>query len=528
MLGNNIINLSHPDEVFYAGTAKEMALNNSWSIPYLFGQPQFEKPILTYWLLRVGYIMFGVDGFGARFFPALFAMLGVIAVYLLGLLGYKDEKKAFISALILMSAGLYVGLARLVFTDMIFSVLILWALLAFFWGYTVGKHKGTGTILFFIFSGLAVLTKGPLGFLLPLLIVILFLFVKKELRFFFSKYSLLGFTLFLIVTLPWYILLAKKFGSNFAQEFFYNDHVRRLLQAEHKENDTWYFYPASMIIGMFPFSIFVVLAFFSFLKRIKEKMMLSINLLLGCWVTVIFAIFTPAHSKLVSYTFPVLPALALLTGDFIYEALASNKRRVIFISSLVCWFILLMIPVALFVSTKKFSVYVPVKEPVYNFIFLYLAVLAIMLFFTLKKKFLLNFYFLVLQALLILLFVFSSQKNFQVYVSAKTSSEYLLNNYTVNNAILCSKLYVRGVRFFTEKPVAVINVRGANFFSPHPIPYLDTDEKVASFLRNQSVTYCILSKSSLIDAKRVAASNSFKLDILKPIGDEYVVKIQTE
>jgi len=527
MLGNNILNLSHPDEVFYSGTAKEMLLNNSWNIPYLFGQPQFEKPIFTYWSLRLGYMMFGVTSFGARFFPALFAIFGVIAVYFLALLGYKDEKRALICALVLMSSGLYVGLARLVFTDMIFTVLILLSLLAFFWGYTVKGRKAGGIILFFVFCALAVLTKGPLGLFVPFFIVILFLWLKKDLKFLFCRYSLFGFLLFLLLALPWYIFMIKKFGNSFIQEFFYNDHVRRVLEAEHKANDTWYFYPVSAIVGMFPYSIFVVLSLFYFLKQLREKVRQPINLFLGCWIMAFFIAFLPAHSKLASYIFPAFPALAIIAGDFIYNAITSNKRRAIFISSLVCWFLLLMLPVALFVSTKRFSMYIPSKAPVYNFILLYLLVLAAMLFFTLRKKFMVYFYFLVLQALLILFFIFSSQSNFQAYISSQDASRYLLSNYKVENRILCSKLFVRGVRFFTEKDLAVINVRGGNFFSPHPIPYLDTDEKVVSFLKSQSVTYCIISKSSLTDIKRIVSNNSFKLDMIKLIGDEYIVKIQT-
>ncbi len=95
MLGNGLVSLSNPDEVFYAQTAKEMAKHNSWMVPYLFDAPQFEKPVLLYWLLRIGLIIFPNPNFAARFFPALFAGLGVVAVYFLSLLGFKNEKKGF-------------------------------------------------------------------------------------------------------------------------------------------------------------------------------------------------------------------------------------------------------------------------------------------------------------------------------------------------------------------------------------------------------------------------------------------------
>ena len=75
--GNNNMHLTNPDEVFYAQTAKEMAHHHTWLVPILFDQPQFEKPILTYWFLRLSDILFGTTPFAARFFPAVFGMLGV-------------------------------------------------------------------------------------------------------------------------------------------------------------------------------------------------------------------------------------------------------------------------------------------------------------------------------------------------------------------------------------------------------------------------------------------------------------------
>lgn len=197
MLGNSILSLTNPDEVFYAQTAKEMAQHKTWMVPYLFGYPQFEKPILTYWLLRAAHIVFGASSFGARFFPAFFAMLGVLAVYALGSLGTGDRKKAFASGLILMTGGLYIGMARTVFTDMIFSVFILLSLLSFYWGYVRREKKGLGILFFFVFSGLAVLAKGPLGFIVPACVVLLFLGLKRDIKFLFCAPALGSFLIFL-------------------------------------------------------------------------------------------------------------------------------------------------------------------------------------------------------------------------------------------------------------------------------------------------------------------------------------------
>jgi 4-amino-4-deoxy-L-arabinose transferase-like glycosyltransferase len=61
----------------------------------------------------------------------------------------------------------------------------------------------------------------------------------------------------------------KLYGQDFIKEFFINDHWRRLLEAEHKGNDRWFFYPLTIILGFFPWSLFVATAFVDLYKRLK-------------------------------------------------------------------------------------------------------------------------------------------------------------------------------------------------------------------------------------------------------------------
>lgn len=99
-----------------------------------------------------------------------------------------------------------------------------------------------------------------------------------------------------------------------------------------------------------------------------------------------------------------------------------------------------------------------------------------------------------------------------------------MSNYELNNIVLCSKSLVRGVKYYTSKEAAVIDTSGKQFFSPHPVIFLDSDLKVRNFLLGQSVTYCILKKSSVEDIKRIA-NNGLEFIILNNIGDEYILKI---
>lgn len=60
MFGNGIVSLTHPDEVFYVETAKEMLAHNSWFTPIIFDNVQFEKPFVAYSLIALAIKFFGL------------------------------------------------------------------------------------------------------------------------------------------------------------------------------------------------------------------------------------------------------------------------------------------------------------------------------------------------------------------------------------------------------------------------------------------------------------------------------------
>ncbi|MCX5700078.1 MAG: glycosyltransferase family 39 protein [Candidatus Omnitrophica bacterium] len=528
MFGNGLLSLTNPDEVFYTQTAREMIQHKTWMTPILFGQPQFEKPIFIYWLIRVSFSIFGNTSFAARFGPAFIAILGIIATYLLALLGFKDNKKAFFVSFILMSSGLYIGLARTVFTDMIFSVFILFALLAFYWGYTCKARKGLGLILFFVSSALAVLSKGPLGILIPFSIILVFLFIKKDLKFVISKYSLLGLIAFAAIALPWYILMEVKYGSVFNREFFYNDHFVRIIRAEHRDNDTWYFYPLTALGAVFPWTIYTCIALVCLFINIGRRMK-DFNLFLLLWVSSVFLTFQFAHSKLTSYVFPFFPALAIMTGDYIYDqVLAKKQSRVFFVASIIMAVVLFIFPIAIPIAgisiLKDYPIFIEPGPLVYFSFSLLILMAVLFLVFILRRKFMKAFYLLSLPVLVLIFSAGFMHEKIEPYVSSRDAANYLMNNYKVEGPIICSKFYARGVRFYTDKEVVAVDIPGSQFFSPHPILFLDTHQKVRDFLSKRPINYGILKKNNVRDFEGLTEKH-YKFEVLKQCGNEYVVRI---
>lgn len=525
LAGNGLLGLTNDNEVFYAQTAKEMIQQNTWLTPYLFGQPQFEKPIFSYWLFKLSFVIFGVNASAARFFPAIFAVAGVVTLYFLGLLGFKDRMKAFLSSIILMSCGMYIGLAKSVFTDMFFSVLLMMSFLFFFFAYVNQKKKLIGLLLSAICMGFAVLTKGPLGLLIPFLAVVAFLSIKKDLKFIFCKEIIWSFFVLFLTIVPWYILMIQKYGNTFINEFILNDNLRRAVEAQHAGHDTWYYYPSLIVSGMLPWSLFVLGALIFLYKGLKQKEN-SFYIFLVCWIGSVFLIFQAAHSKVANYIFPIFAPIALLTGGFIRDILSNNRYKSILYAVLsVISFFVLAIPIALFFSSKKYANYIDNRAGVYFLIAGFLLLTAAILLCIYRKKLSAAIY---LVGAIVPIFLCSlplTHNNFEPYISSKDASEYLLKNSEINNTIICSKTFVRGVKYYTDRDVAVLDMSGKQFFSKHPLTFLSSDQALREFLLKQATTYCVVGKSSVREIRRIAGDD-FEVTLLKVIGNEYIIKVK--
>jgi len=70
-----------------------------------------------------------------------------------------------------------------------------------------------------------------------------------------------------------------------------------------------------------------------------------------------------------------------------------------------------------------------------------------------------------------------------------------------------------------------MNVGGKNFFSPHPVENLDTKTKLLDFLQRQVITFGVLRRHDWEELERTAIDHGMHAQLLKVVGDEYVVKV---
>jgi len=260
--------LLDPDEPFYAETSREMLNRGEWLTPRIFSKPQFEKPPLYYWLTIVSFKTFGVNEFSARLPSAIFGILGIVGIYLLGGLLFS-KKTALYAALVMATAAEYVILARACVTDMVLCVLILYFFLFFFYAY-LKENKKIYCILCSACLALGVLTKGPVALILPVFIVALYLLLKKDLKAIFRFPMVTGAIVFFAISVPWYYLMYKTYGHDFISHFFGFQNITRFLHPEHKIGDVFYYYIPVVLAGFLPWSIFLPCSAIEVIKRDKK------------------------------------------------------------------------------------------------------------------------------------------------------------------------------------------------------------------------------------------------------------------
>jgi 4-amino-4-deoxy-L-arabinose transferase-like glycosyltransferase len=347
------------DEAYFARTAVEMHERNEWVVPYFNGEPFAHKPPLMFWMMRFGFLMFGVTEFAARFWSGVFGLATALVTYHLG--------KRIINA----SVGLWAGLAMC--TTIMFDVvgraatpdsyLVFFCTLALYlfvrhenWQRADGASSNdsllqniTWSQWFGIYAvmGLAFLTKGPIGVVLPGAVIGLYLLMRdsvgqlpRDVTFgdrvvlFLKRFTparVLGtmwrmrpFTAILAVTLvagPWCAAVTWQTGGEFMLEFFGVHHVGRFLKPMDNHGFPIWAYVPLILVGFFPWSIFGIPTTLNVIRGCREKdktetPMNRPSRFFACWILVYFIFFSLAATKLPSYVLPLYPALALATASF--------------------------------------------------------------------------------------------------------------------------------------------------------------------------------------------------------------------
>jgi 4-amino-4-deoxy-L-arabinose transferase-like glycosyltransferase len=337
-LGREI--LRHPLEAKYALAAREMARGGPWLVAHLFGEIYPDKPPLYFWATAgVAEIRGGrLDEVSARL-PAVIGGLASLAFTLLLGESLFGTRAGLVGAVVLATSGLFFWYARQGHPDQFLVAGVTLAYLGLWrsFGAPTGSRRNAWIALAYAAMALAVMSKGLLGLVLPLLGVALYLVVTGPVRAIPRRLGLWpGLLVFLAIVLAWYGPAVVRFGTGYLRETIVHQQMERYARAW-VHRGPWYQYFGDFATGFLPWSLFVpgaiALAWQAWRgtrsgrpeaegdSGARAPFMFPV-----CWFVSGFVFFSLSAGKRAAYLLPLYPAAALLVGWTWTQAIDQGRR----------------------------------------------------------------------------------------------------------------------------------------------------------------------------------------------------------
>lgn len=374
---NAYLPITDPVESNYVLSAITMLKHNSWISPMIYDQVWYDKPPLTYWALMISYKLFGISDFTSRIPNTLIAGGSVALMYHLVYRIKESKHIALISALILLSALQFWYISHAVITD---GFLFFFSLAIFGYSYLAfAKNDKYSMVKAYGAAALAVVTKGPVGIVLPGLILLLFIAIRwftqkdnddyslnKDIKLLFNPF---GIFLFIILASPWYIAMYSIHGQEFISGFLGLHNMERALVSEHPKFNVWYYYLIIVPIALLPWTPAVICQ----LKSIKWKE--NFYLLGAIWFIVIVLFYSLVATKYITYTLPAIIPCIIWGAEAITNSFYNKSTSFKYIVT---------IPLAIYVLLFLVA---SIVTPELNSVPLIVALILIVLFALLAKQY---------------------------------------------------------------------------------------------------------------------------------------------
>ena len=312
--------ITDSDEAFYAESAREMVASGNWLTPYYNYEPRFQKPILYYWLTSATYLILGATEMAARLWAAM-AGVGLVLVTAAAGRRWYDESTGLLAGAIVATNFGYFSIGRMALPDLPLTfciTLAIWAALVS----TLEQERSPRkfVILAALGLGLGFLMKGPVGLIIPLLVIVPVLAIERRSIALTPSDIVLGFVVMVAIALPWYLVMWFTHGNGYLQSFFVGDNFERFATDRFNDPRPWWFYLPVVAGGLLPWAPLLLVwlgPITQFLRRKRDIGTIDLRLLL--WALLPLAFYSISVGKQPRYILPVLPPLAILLASSIVE-----------------------------------------------------------------------------------------------------------------------------------------------------------------------------------------------------------------
>jgi 4-amino-4-deoxy-L-arabinose transferase-like glycosyltransferase len=309
-----------PDEGRYVGVAWEMLRSSDWLTPTLNGLPYFHKPPLFYWITAASLGLFGHHEWAARVASLLGSVLGSTALYAF-IRRWTGEREARAGLVALLAQPLWFVAAQFANLDMLVAGCISATIVLLAHAVLLGDHDRPNRAVLtsaWAMAALGVLSKGLIGFVLPALVIFVWLILQKRWRSLFALVWWPAVLVFLVLTAPWFVAMQLRFPE-FLNYFFIVQHFKRFTESGFNNVMPFWFYAAALCACFLPWLPWMVRAIKTRVGPSEPQK--AVRLLMLVWPAMIVLFFSLPKSKLLGYVLPAVPPLAFLAAEgFLLQA----------------------------------------------------------------------------------------------------------------------------------------------------------------------------------------------------------------
>ncbi|MDD5139766.1 MAG: glycosyltransferase family 39 protein [Verrucomicrobiales bacterium] len=342
-----------PDEGRNAEVAREMKESGAWLSPSYNGIAYLDKPAFYFKAVALSLAAFGNNETAARLPSALFGLALLVMTYGFCRRAY-GTRCAIMAVIIIATTPLYLVFSRTIIFDMTLAFFVSAAIFA---GYRAeeceGKSRRNWYLLGALAAGFATLVKGPVGFLIPGLVLFIFHRVEGRRGVWKRFFAPLNLLVFFGVTLPWFIGLSLQ-HPDFPYYGLIEESFHRFTTTTFHRSQPFYFY-ALIVAGLFlPWSFILPEAGVAAWRN--KSSMLSADRLCLVWAVTVVIFFSLSKSKLPGYILTVTVACGILLARFFQHAMANPEgkpARIVGRAAITLTILSLLIAAAaLFLSTR--------------------------------------------------------------------------------------------------------------------------------------------------------------------------------
>ena len=334
------------DETRYVTVAWNMWLRGDFLVPFLNDHPYSDKPPLLFWLIHMGWAIFGVNDWWPRLVPFFFSLASVfMTAYIAKILWPADNAVPRIATTILFGSVLWIAYSTATMFDMLIVFFTLSGMVGLLT--VLIRNDARGWLLVGAAIGLGLLAKGPTILLqiLPTAVLAPWWAKRPGINWKGWYASMLGaIVLGAFIALMWAIPAGIRGGEIYQHAIFWGQTADRMVNSFAHQRPFWWY---SLFLPLLLSPWLLWSGVWQTLAKLRDRLDDSGVRFCLAWAIPVFVAFSFISGKQVHYILPLFPPFALVVAYGInrFEVLPGRASRSgVVVSIMLIGLMLLLIP----------------------------------------------------------------------------------------------------------------------------------------------------------------------------------------